>query len=181
MAVPVTVEGVVRVTGKIVKVGPFPVATGLNAIYAATDAFGGKFIIAVPESGLIQGVRFIDGGDMVSTTLTVHLFNDDFTAPADNVVYDVPDDDYLKIEASILIDTFRDQSTCADHAAARIDGGINPCDYAGDRDAWQFIKISLHVMSGLYLADMIGRDGQDYPTCRKIGDREQRIAIRAPP
>lgn len=105
---PVEVQGVTVVGGRTKKFGPFVFLTGANSAYAATDAIGGQFILdEVPTSGIIQGVRVLDADDD-TMTLTVHLFSSDFTATADNSPYAVSDADFLKLEASILVDTFRD-------------------------------------------------------------------------
>lgn len=98
----------VAVGGRTKKFGPFIYLTGANSAYAATDAMGGQFILNdVPTSGIIQGVRLLDADDD-TFTCTIHLFSSDFTATADNSPLAITDDDFRKLEASIIVDTFRD-------------------------------------------------------------------------
>ena len=100
-------ETPIPVANKTVKIGPFRIEGIPGAVlYTTADAFGSKMQILVPTSGIIQKVIMYDPDDEgVNTELW--FFDQDFTATADNAAFAISDADLTNVEATILIDTFR--------------------------------------------------------------------------
>ena len=104
----VTVDGITRVGNKAVRIGPTPVpGVGAAVLYTANDAFGILHRVQVPKSGIIQSVRFYDKDDE-GLNMELLLFRELPGAQTDNAAIAVADIDLPLIEASILIDTWRD-------------------------------------------------------------------------
>lgn len=107
MAISVEVQNVVTVVGKTFQV-PLSLIRGVDgALYTTGDAFGDRFSIEVPKSGIIQSVRFFDLDDE-GVNMEINLFSAPFTATANNAAFAISDDDLKKLEVSVLVDTFRD-------------------------------------------------------------------------
>ena len=90
-------------------VTPYTQVTGITtgAVYAAGEAFGGKFIIPVPRIGVITVAMMLDLDDEGKET-ELWLFNSDFTATTDNAAFAVTDLDLLKLVSPISIVNFAD-------------------------------------------------------------------------
>ena len=103
----VEVLGMVRVGGKTVKT-PLLVVPGIvtGIAYTAGDAFGDKFEIPVPLSGIIHTAVFLDKDDEGLETDVV-LFTGDFTATADNAAFTVADADFHNFLSTITFAAFK--------------------------------------------------------------------------
>lgn len=116
---PVMVVGSAKVLGATYSVGPITIpGIGAAAIYADLDAFGTKFWVDVPKSGVIQSAIMYDVDDEGITT-ELWLFNADFTETADNAAFEVSDADLVKSEGVISIATFHN---AANNQVGRVDG-----------------------------------------------------------
>ena len=85
---------------------PIP-GIGTAAAYAAGDAFGAKFTFDVPRGGVIEAAIMLDLDDEGIET-ELWLFDQDFTATADNSAFAPTDMDLLKLVAVISITNFAD-------------------------------------------------------------------------
>ena len=71
--------------------------------YAANDAVGGLFQIAVPKIGIIEGFKLIDPDDD-TLALTAHLFSRRVAVAADNAAFTISADDSLAWVTSVTFD-----------------------------------------------------------------------------
>lgn len=78
---------------------------GTGSAYASGDAFGGKFKIGLPNSGIIETAIMLDLDDEGIQT-ELWLFREDFTATTDNAAFAVSDHDLSLLEAVIGITQF---------------------------------------------------------------------------
>lgn len=104
---------VVEVRGRVQVVGQTfatPLTTipgiGAGAAYAAGDAFGDKFTLNVPHSGVIHTALMLDKDDEGIETELV-LFAGDFTAAVDNAVFSVTDADMEGFVGTISFTVFK--------------------------------------------------------------------------
>ena len=101
---------VLTVTGRLTST-PVQTIPGIvaGAAYASGDAFGEKFSLRVPKQGVISTFVFIDKDDE-GITKELIILNRDFTAVADNAVFDISDDSLVNSVGVIDIDAvdFRD-------------------------------------------------------------------------
>ena len=100
----------ILVANHTVRVGPVRIEGTSTGLYTTADAFGAKFSVLVPTSGVIQSVQFYDLDDEGVNT-EIWLFNQDFTGTTDNLAFAVSDTDLLKVVSSILVNTFRDAAS----------------------------------------------------------------------
>lgn len=92
---------------------------GLSAVqYAAGDALGIKFSIAVPTSGTIQTALVTDLADQASLTDFI-LFDADFTGGTNNSAYDMTDADRAKFVGFVQVSTY---SSFNDNAVGQAKG-----------------------------------------------------------
>lgn len=107
MAFKVEVQNPVRIFGKTVKTHLMSVPGIPGAVlYTTGDAFGAKFEIEVPLSGIIHAAVFVDRDDEGIETDLV-LFTEDFTATADNAEFTVSDADFASFLSTITFSTFK--------------------------------------------------------------------------
>jgi len=102
---PVNIAGTATTTVKLTKVLTTIEGIGVAAAYATADAFGGRLVIPVPVEGTICTVVFHDYDDEGITKELV-LFNDEFTATADNSAFAVSDADMRNCVGVISIVTY---------------------------------------------------------------------------
>ncbi len=102
---PVNVAGTTTTTVKLTTVLTTIEGIGTGAAFTAAEAFGGRLVIPVPVEGTITTVVFHDYDDEGITKELV-LFNDEFTATADNSAFAVSDADMRKCVGVISIATF---------------------------------------------------------------------------
>lgn len=107
MAWTVTVKGQVQVVGKTVDT-EFTTIPGIvtGIAYASGDAFGAKFTIDVPHSGVIHTALMLDKDDEGLETELV-LFRGDFVATADNSAFAVTDADLQDFVGTISFTVFK--------------------------------------------------------------------------
>lgn len=106
-AVGVSQRGELYVASKVFRSELVPML-GLSAAgsaYASGDAFGPKFMVEVPVSGVISNVVFLDLDDEGIAKDFV-LFSADFTATADNSAFAVSDADLLNCIGVANVDIF---------------------------------------------------------------------------
>ena len=116
----VSVEGMVRVVGKVFSTGIVTIpGIGTGAAYTSGDAFGTRFTIQVPVSGIIHTALFVDKDDEGIETELV-IFNDDFIAVADNAAFAVTDKDLENFIGTIRFVNFQDWTNNQSSTAAAL-------------------------------------------------------------
>ena len=107
MALPVEVRNPIRVIGKTVRT-PLQTIPGIpgGLLYTTGDAFGAKFEIEVPRSGILHTAVFIDKDDEGIETDLV-LFVQDFLETTDNSEFTVVDADFHSFLSTITFSTFK--------------------------------------------------------------------------
>lgn len=98
-------NGTQYVTSGLAQVRTAIPGIGPATLYATGDAFGAGFTLGVPIEGTIATVVFRDYDDE-GVTKELVLFNDSFTATADNAAFAVSDADLGKCVGVISIATF---------------------------------------------------------------------------
>lgn len=100
----VSEHGAVRTAKRIVATSWVLVpGTSAASAYADEDAFGTRFTLDVPRSGVITSAMAIDEDDE-DLDVNLFLFREDITSGTDNSAYAPSTSDLLKLEAIINLD-----------------------------------------------------------------------------
>lgn len=107
MPTPVEVKGLVQTGGKTVRTALVTIpGIGTAAAYATGQAFGTKFTIDVPLSGIIHTAIYLDK-DLESIECDLILFTRDFAGTADKSAFAPTDTELQDFLSTITFATFK--------------------------------------------------------------------------